>query len=163
MSSVASLYFGLIIGGRGSILYVVCLHCYDNLPHYSDKVAGVSWFEQLHTRIKISGLHHLTTPLWIMAVSIGIEPMERFHVHGLANRCFNHSANLPKTGGNSWDWTNDTRINSPLLYRLSYIPETGVKGTTGLEPVTSCVSTFYPSLLNPRDSRTTLVKDFLKN
>lgn len=31
-----------------------------------------------------------------MAVSIGIEPMRRFHVHGLANRCINHSANLPK-------------------------------------------------------------------
>ena len=30
-----------------------------------------------------------------MAESIGIEPMRRFHVYGLANRCFNHSANSP--------------------------------------------------------------------
>lgn len=30
-----------------------------------------------------------------LAVSVGLEPTRRFHVYGLANRCFNHSANLP--------------------------------------------------------------------
>ena len=33
-----------------------------------------------------------------MAESIGIEPMRRFHVYGLANRRINHSANSPMVG-----------------------------------------------------------------
>lgn len=38
----------------------------------------------------------LSQKLFKMVVSIGIEPMRRFHVQGLANRRINHSANLPK-------------------------------------------------------------------
>lgn len=44
-------------------------------------------------------------------------------------------------------------IFSPSLYHLSYIPRCRSQRTTGLEPVTSHIVTFYPSLLNPQDSR----------
>ena len=97
-------------------------------------MAGVSWFEQLNARIKTSSLSHLTTPLWIMAVSIGIEPMERFHVHGLANRCFNHSANLPK-----WQELKDSNpykmIWNHLCYRYTKLLKYFKNGSGhGIEP-----------------------------
>ena len=37
--------------------------------------------------------------LYFMAVCVGIEPTERFHVHGLANRHIYHSVNTPEMAG----------------------------------------------------------------
>ena len=48
-----------------------------------------------------------------------------------------HSLNS-KYGGSEWNRTIDTRIFSPLLYRLSYEATMAVR--TGFEPVVSCVT-----------------------
>ena len=57
-----------------------------------------------------------------MAVCVGFEPTER-----CSRSRFSKPAHLPLcqhtlNGGNSRDRTYDTRINSPPLYQLSYIP-----------------------------------------
>ncbi len=74
----------------------------------------------------------------------------------LQSAAFSHFATPPTNGGSGRNRTADTRIFSPLLYRLSYRAiimesinlEMAVR--TGLEPATSCVTGRHSNQLNYR-------------
>ena len=59
---------------------------------------------------------------------------------------------LFSNGGSDWNRTNDTRIFSPLLYRLSYRAILAVP--TGLEPAISCVTGRRVNRLHHRTNKT---------
>ena len=103
---------------------------------------------------------------------MGIEPTNV----GTTIRCVNHFATaaiIDKNGGSGRNRTADTRIFSPLLYRLSYraipcistvaftllVKKMAVR--TGLEPATSCVTGRHSNQLNYRTKF--LLSDYLEN